>query len=192
MPTVMLTTTAASPMSNEVRDRQHGSRKQIASLRVRAEQKKAGLRRRALRADEVPVGGDQPEQLVLVPFCKEYQRNLLRRVRYVLQPVGIRVAGSLQPMHVRGEPALVEEVDSLRRHECPLGIGGGGVRVSQEIGKGDHEIKQGHDDGRDDREAMPHEPFAEQRARRQHRLRSGRSRRRHPVAVLRLRRHRAP
>jgi hypothetical protein len=83
----------------------------------------------------MPVGRDEPEELVVEARGEESQRNDLRRILGVDPLERRRVALSNHRVDMGMELAIEEESDLLRRDQTALGVGSFGVSVGEEVGQ---------------------------------------------------------
>ena len=134
--------------------REHHPRPHVAALQVGPEQEKRLLRVDALDPDQVPVGWDEPEELVVEAGGEEGQRNDLGRILGVHPLECRRVALPDHRVDMRAELAIEEEPDLLRRDQTALRVGRLGVGVGEKVGQQHHQVEQDHGDSAEHRQAV--------------------------------------
>ncbi len=130
------------------------ARIEVAAELVGAEEEHAFPRAGPLDAEEVDVGLEDPQQVVGVAADEHPHRQLARGVGRIGELEGARVAHAAQPVDMRVEAVLVEEVDALRRDEAAAGVGGMRIGRRQEVGEDRDHVEEDDHHHADEREPV--------------------------------------
>src|SRR5215475_3530634 len=107
-------------------------------------------------------GGNQAEESILEALGEEPDGDLLAGILTIDATEALGIADTLDAEDVGAEAPAVEEVESLRRHQRALCLGGVGVGIGEEVRKKDDQVEADHHHSADHGHAMlaeapPHE-----------------------------------